>query len=221
MAAKRPGRRGIDGRSSRTPCSRCDGDVPSGPISAIVSWRNLASSSFAARPFFCFSSCTEEEAEAGGWPVAEGMCDRYANGNNSFVLSAARGAPRRLDQQRPPSGSLNHNERCGEVEGNISGKSLRKTGRRNSMNGTMMNTVKGTRRNRSAQVRNSWKHKRQTMLSDFFTTALSCGGGTVAAVALVALVAGVAGVALVAGVLADAGAGAEGGWDFLASGEAS
>lgn len=26
-------------------------------ISAMVSWRNLASSSFAAKPFFCFSSC--------------------------------------------------------------------------------------------------------------------------------------------------------------------
>jgi len=38
------------------------------------------------------------------------------------------------------------------VEGNISGKSLRKTGSRNSMKGTMMKRMKGTRRNRSAQV---------------------------------------------------------------------
>lgn len=46
-----------------------------------------------------------------------------------------------------------------KVEGSISGKSFRKTGRRNSMKGTMMNTVKGTRRKRSAQVRNSWETK--------------------------------------------------------------
>lgn len=45
-----------------------------------------------------------------------------------------------------------------KVEGNISGKSLRKTGRRNSMKGTMINTMKGTRRNRSAQVLISCKH---------------------------------------------------------------
>lgn len=46
-----------------------------------------------------------------------------------------------------------------KVEGNISGKSLRKTGRRNSIKGTMINTMKGTRRNRSAQVLNSCKHR--------------------------------------------------------------
>jgi len=43
------------------------------------------------------------------------MWGRYDNMNNSFVLSAARGAPRLLDQQTLPSGSLNHNERCDEV----------------------------------------------------------------------------------------------------------
>lgn len=46
-----------------------------------------------------------------------------------------------------------------KVEGNISGKSLRKTGRRNSIKGTMINTMKGTRRNRSAQVLISCKHR--------------------------------------------------------------
>ena len=42
-----------------------------------------------------------------------------------------------------------------KVDGSISGKSLRKTGSRNSMKGTMMKTMKGTRRNRSAQVLSS------------------------------------------------------------------
>lgn len=45
------------------------------------------------------------------------------------------------------------------VEGNIFGKSLSATGRRSSMNGTMMNTEKGTSRNRSWVVRFSWKKR--------------------------------------------------------------
>lgn len=44
-----------------------------------------------------------------------------------------------------------------KVEGSISGKSLRKTGSRNSMKGTMMKTMKGSRRNRSAHVLISWR----------------------------------------------------------------
>lgn len=47
-----------------------------------------------------------------------------------------------------------------KVEGSISGKSFRKTGRRNSMKGTMINTVKGTSRKRSAQVLISCKHRK-------------------------------------------------------------
>ena len=44
-----------------------------------------------------------------------------------------------------------------KVLGSMLGNSLRATGSRNSMNGTMTNTRNGTRRNRSAVVRTSWK----------------------------------------------------------------
>lgn len=45
------------------------------------------------------------------------------------------------------------------VEGNIFGKSLSATGRRNSMNGTMTKTEKGTSRNRSCVVRFNWRQR--------------------------------------------------------------
>lgn len=45
------------------------------------------------------------------------------------------------------------------VEGSIFGKSLSATGKRNSMNGTIMKTEKGTSRSKSCVVRFNWNQK--------------------------------------------------------------
>lgn len=49
-----------------------------------------------------------------------------------------------------------------KVDGNMSGKSFRNTGIRNSIKGTIMNTINGTKRKTSAHVLKSWRDKRMS-----------------------------------------------------------